>query len=97
MDNDWGNGFSGTLSITNQVASVIEDRMIEFDFDREITYVWNGIIVSHEGNHYMIKYAGYNANIAENQTISFGFNGQSGSVNDVPKEYKLYAYEAVKN
>ncbi len=61
LNSDWGSGFTGEISITNNTSAPIEDWILEFDFDRTITSVWNGVIESHEGSHYSIKNAGYNA------------------------------------
>lgn len=97
LNNDWGNGFTGTISITNSTDSVLEDWALEFDFDREITNIWNATILSHEANHYTIMNAGYNSNIAAGQTISFGFNGQGGNAESEPDNYKLYSYQLEDN
>lgn len=92
VDSDWGSGFSGRMEITNNTDMVIEDWILEFDFDREITNIWNAVVESHEGSHYVIKNAGYNSNISVGQTISIGFNGQSGTVETVPDNYQLYSF-----
>lgn len=92
LDSDWGDGFTGTITITNNTASAIEDWYLEFDFNRNITNIWNGVTESHKGKHYVIKNAGYNANINAGQTISFGFSGDKGSSADEPENYELYSY-----
>ena len=97
LDNDWGFGFTARVLLTNHTQEALEDWTLEFDFDREITSVWNGVIESHEGNHYVIKNAGYNANIAAGETISFGFNGEGGSKDDALAGGNLYAYKNVQS
>ncbi len=92
LDSDWGDGFTGTVSITNNTDSVIEDWYLEFDFVRNITNLWNGVKESHRGKHYVIKNAGYNANINAGQTISFGFSGDKGSRADEPMNYELSSH-----
>ncbi|MDE6318865.1 MAG: cellulose binding domain-containing protein, partial [Lachnospiraceae bacterium] len=92
LDSDWGDGFTGTISITNNTASAIEDWYLEFDFNRNITNIWNGVTESHKGNHYVIKNAGYNANSNAGQTISFGFSGDKGSSADEPTNYELSSH-----
>ncbi len=91
LDSDWGDGFTGTITITNNSEQAIEDWRLEFDFARNITGIWNGVIESHEGNHYVIKNAGYNANIAPGQMVSFGFNGTEGEANAEPINFVLYS------
>lgn len=55
VDSDWGSGFCASISITNNTDSALEDWVLEFDYERNITGIWNGVIDSHEGNHYVIK------------------------------------------
>lgn len=82
---DWESGFSAAISIGNRTERAIEDWVLEFDFDREITELWNGKIDSHEGNHYVIKNADYNSIIGANATITIGFNGIGGKAEDEPQ------------
>lgn len=51
------------IQITNNTDKTLEDWVLEFDFERKITNIWNAVIESHEGNHYVIRNDGYNANI----------------------------------
>lgn len=88
VDSDWGSGFTGSIQITNNTDKILEDWVLEFDFEREITNIWNAVIECHEGNHYVIRNAGYNANINAGQMVSFGFNGMNGSKDIVPEVYK---------
>jgi len=92
LDSDWGSGFTGRILITNKSDRTIEDWMLEFDFGREITSIWGAMIESHEGTRYVIKNAGYNANIAAGQTVVIDFNGEGGDVNQVPVECMLSSY-----
>ncbi len=91
LDSDWGSGFTARVLLTNNTEETLEDWTLEFDFDREITNIWNGVIETHEGNHYVIKNAGHNANIVAGQTVSFGFNGEGGTSEDVPCNYRVYS------
>ena len=92
LDSNWESGFTGTISITNNTDIVLEDWILEFDFDRTIISIWNAAIESQKDNHYIIKNVGYNSNIEAGQTISFGFTGKNGSKEDVPLDYRLYNY-----
>ena len=93
VDSDWGSGFTGSIQITNNTDKTLEDWVLEFDFEREITNIWNAVIESHEGNHYVIRNAGYNANITAGQSVLFGFNGHGGSANNVAENCVLYSWE----
>ncbi len=92
LDSDWGAGFTARMLLTNHSETALEDWTLEFDFDREITNIWNGVIEAHEGNHYVIKNAGHNANIAAGETISFGFDGEGGTAEDEPENCELSSY-----
>ncbi len=93
-ENDWGSGYTGKITITSNTEKELEDWILEFDFDRNISSIWNGIIESHTDNHYVIRNSGYNANIRPGQTVSVGFNGDGGKREDTPGGYKLYSYRA---
>ena len=97
LDSDWGSGFTARVLLTNNTEKTLEDWTLEFDFDREITNIWNGVIEAHEGNHYVIKNAGHNANIVSGSAISFGFNGEGGAADNVPCEYEVYSYSVAQN
>lgn len=90
-DSEWENGFTGEIEIKNNMDKVLEDWILEFDFDRTITNIWNGVIESHEGKHYVIKNAGYNSNIPASGSVSIGFTGQDGKKGNEPSGYKLYS------
>lgn len=92
VNSEWDSGFTSEITMTNNKATALEDWVLEFDFDRAITNIWNGVIESHEGNHYVIKNAGYNSNIPASGSVSFGFNGLDGKKGDEPSGYKLYSY-----
>lgn len=78
--NDWGQGFNGEISIKNISDQTIEDWKLEFDFDYTISNFWTAEIISHDGNHYYIKNAGYNANIKPGETLTLGFGANPGNV-----------------
>ena len=92
VESDWGSGFTANITITNNSDETLEDWILEFDYSRSITHIWNAELLSYDGNHYVIKNAGYNANIPENQSISFGFNGEGGSINDEPENCAILSY-----
>lgn len=87
--NDWETGFNGEISITNNTKETIEDWILEFDFDREIERFWTAEIQQHEGEHYIVKNSGYNANISAGETLVLGFSGSPGKVNSEPQNYIL--------
>lgn len=93
IDGDWGTGFFGSISITNNTESALEDWVLEFDFDREITEIWDSVIESHEGNHYVVRNAEYNSTIASGERVSIGVKGCNGEASDEPENFELYSYK----
>lgn len=89
---DWGSGCNGTITITNNSNTTIEDWLLEFDYGGELINIWNANIVSHEGTHYIIKNAQYNSNILPGQSVNIGFNGGEGAGSIEPYGYMLYSY-----
>ncbi|MBQ1327689.1 MAG: cellulose binding domain-containing protein, partial [Eubacterium sp.] len=93
LSSDWGSGFNSSIMISNVSDKDIEDWILEFDFERDITNIWNGTIPSCEEGHYVIKNSDYNSIIYANHNIQFGFSGCNGSADIVPTDYKLYYYD----
>ncbi|MCE9547800.1 MAG: cellulose-binding domain-containing protein, partial [Planctomycetia bacterium] len=85
--NDWGSGLQGQISIHNDQPAVIQSWKVEFDYTRTISNVWDGVLVSHTGNHYVVQNAAYNSTIGVGQTISFGFTAGAGT--DAPHNLLL--------
>ncbi len=89
MNEDWESGFYGAVKVTNQGTSLLEDWVLEFDFDREITEVWDGVLETHENNHYVIRNTGYNSSIASGETVSIGMKGGAFADMSEPANYVL--------
>lgn len=87
--NDWGGGFIGKIHIKNNTETVLEDWVLSFDFDNNVDSFWTAAIVSKENSHYVIKNAGYNANISGGMEIEVGFNCSNGDARKEPQNFKL--------
>ncbi len=96
VTSDWGDGFNGLIKITNNTDKVINDWVLSFDFDHTIDNVWNGQLVEHTENHYIIKNSGYNGKLTKGQSIEIGFQGKPGNVQNGPYNYELLSYEDLK-
>ncbi|MBR3771892.1 MAG: cellulose binding domain-containing protein, partial [Clostridium sp.] len=92
IDKEWNEGFTGTFTITNQSEMILEDWLLTFDYSGKLTSVWDAVMESKDSNHYVIRNAGYNANIAPGQSISFGFSGTKGTGEDIPIHYQIFSY-----
>jgi GH18 family chitinase len=80
---DWGSGFNGDVVVTNTGTSSLSDWTVSFDFDGEISGLWNGTIVSRQGGTYTVKGAGWNSTLAAGASTSFGFTAGPGGSNAV--------------
>lgn len=92
VENDWVEGFTGYIEISNESDNPIEGWMIEFEYNRDIDTIWNANIESHEGNKYKIINADYNSNIMPGEAVKIGFNGHNGSSSDEPINIRLMNY-----
>ena len=89
VKDDWGAGFVAEMTVKNTTAAPITDWALEFDFDRDITSIWNATIVSRVGKRYVIKPAAWTAAIAPGASVTFGFQGQTGNVTQGPTNIVL--------
>jgi aryl-phospho-beta-D-glucosidase BglC (GH1 family) len=76
--NDWGSGFIGAVSILN-TAGPLTGWTLSFDLAASITNIWNAVIVSHVGTHYVVQNAAWNGALAAGGTVSFGFQADAGN------------------
>lgn len=79
--NDWGSGYSASITITNISDITIEDWFVEFDWDTPIDNFWNAKFIEKNGFHYKLANASYNQNIEPGQSVTIGL--QSNSMGNV--------------
>jgi len=85
--NDWGSGLQGQIAINNDQSAAIKNWRVEFDYNRNISNLWDAEIVTHVGNHYVIQSKSYNNTINVGQVVTFGFIAGAGS--DIPRNLTL--------
>ena len=78
VSDNWGAGFIGNMQVAAG-ATALKGWTVEFDAAFDITNIWNAQIVSHVGNHYVIKNMSYNGTVGPHQETSFGFQATPGS------------------
>jgi len=93
LTGDWGQGFSGQFEVFNNTNTVIENWNLEFDFSGNISSFWNAGVWERDGNHYFVKNAVYNANIAAKSSIIFGCSGSPGNIAVNPNNFMLSCSE----
>ena len=85
---DWGSGFEGKISITNNTGGNIDSWDLEFDFPNQIDDIWDAKIEESADGSYVITHSNWNREIAAGETITFGFTG-SDSVISEPQNFDL--------
>ena len=88
---DWGSGFQGSISITNQTGGNIDSWNLEFDFPNEINNIWDAEIEQNQDGSYVITNTAWNREIAAGETITFGFTGND-AVTTEPQNFELDGY-----
>ncbi|MBV8189150.1 MAG: cellulose binding domain-containing protein, partial [Alphaproteobacteria bacterium] len=78
ITSNWGSGFNGAMTVSAG-SSALNGWTVEFDSTAAIGSIWNAVIVSHVGTHYVVSNAPYNAQVAAGQSVSFGFQATPGS------------------
>ena len=78
VENDWGNGFQGAISLTAEGSVPTYGWQISFTATFEITNIWGAQIVSHDGDRYTIEAMPWNSEIQSGQSIEIGFTGIPG-------------------
>jgi len=87
--NDWGSGLQGQLTLTNDTGATLTDWQLTFNYNRDITSIWNATIVSHSGSQYVIKGCDWDRTLAAGAAQGVGFNAGTGS--DAPSAFVLSA------
>ncbi len=94
---EWEDQFNANILITNNRDIAIEEWYLEFDYNVEISNLWNGAIVAKEDNHFVVNNYGFNATIQPGETVAIGFTGRHLDEQNSPSNSVLYtfAYEPV--
>jgi mannan endo-1,4-beta-mannosidase len=85
VDNDWGAGFTATVTITNNSTSATSSWQAAWTWpgSQQITNSWNAA-VTQSGTSATAKNAAYNGSLAAGASTSFGFQGSYGGTNTAP-------------
>ncbi len=78
VTSNWGSGFTGGMTV-GAGGGGLNGWTVEFNAAFAITNIWNAEIVSHVGDHYVVRNATWNGQVAEGRNVSFGFQAASGS------------------
>lgn len=78
-DNDWGSGFVGGITLTNNGATPVTDWSLTFQSSVTLDNAWNGVLVSQSGGQVKIGAQTYNKRIEPGQQVRIGFQGRPGN------------------
>lgn len=88
---DWGSGFQGQISITNNGDSSLVNWNLEFDLPSEINNIWDAEIADSSDGRYTIENARWNREIAAGETINIGFTANGGG--NTPQNFNIEGSE----
>ncbi|MEM7592008.1 MAG: expansin EXLX1 family cellulose-binding protein [Cyanobacteria bacterium P01_A01_bin.83] len=76
---EWGDGFQGQISITNNSDSNLVNWDLKFDLPNEISNIWDAEIAESSNGSYTIENAAWNREIAVGETIDISFIAEGSS------------------
>jgi cellulose 1,4-beta-cellobiosidase len=85
VDNDWGAGFTATVTISNKGTAATSSWRVTWTWpgNQTITNAWNAT-VSQSGAAVTATNLSYNGTVAPNGSTSFGFQATYSGTNGAP-------------
>ena len=77
VTSNWGSGFVANMTVPGD-SQGLHGWTIEFDASFDISNIWGAEIVSHVGDHYVIRNAAWNTDVAAGSQATFGFQATTG-------------------
>jgi hypothetical protein len=90
VNNEWGGGFTATLTVTNTGTNAVNGWTLTWSFpgDQKVTNAWNAT-VSQNGSAVSATNVSYNASIAPGGNVQFGLQGTWTSNDTSPTAFTL--------
>jgi len=88
VTSNWGSGFNGAMTVTAG-SDGLNGWTVEFNASAAITNIWNAEIVSHIGDHYVVRNAPWNGQVGGGQAVSFGFQATAGSTGTIASGFTV--------
>ncbi|TDP97774.1 glycoside hydrolase family 48 protein [Labedaea rhizosphaerae] len=85
VDNDWGNGFTATITVQNKGTTAISAWEVKWTWggNQQVTNSWNAGLVQN-GTGVDVHNLGYNGSIAPGQSTTFGIQATYSGSNPAP-------------
>ncbi|GAB2610178.1 hypothetical protein GCM10027168_48910 [Streptomyces capparidis] len=86
VDNDWGSGFTATVTVTNNGTRAVSAWTVTWAWagNQRVANAWNAT-VTQSGTAVTARNAGHNGTIAPGSSVSFGFQGTYSGTNAAPR------------
>lgn len=89
IDNQWDNGYTASITITNTSDLIIEDWKLDFEFEENIDALWGGSILNYDDNQYTIINDSSNYNILSGESVTFSFTVTNSKGEQEPGYFEL--------
>jgi beta-glucosidase len=88
--NDWSNGFTASVSVTNTATTTMNPWRANWSFTagQRVTQSWSAR-VTQAGADVIVTGEAWNASLAPGATVTFGFNGNHAGNNPAPASFTL--------
>ncbi|MFC6081723.1 GH12 family glycosyl hydrolase domain-containing protein [Sphaerisporangium aureirubrum] len=88
--NQWNNGFTATVTVTNTGTAAVNGWTLTFTFpgNQRVTSAWSAT-VTQNGSAVSAASMSYNGTIAPGANTSFGFQGSYSGTNTAPSSFSL--------
>ena len=70
---DWGSTFQADIVVTNNSGKTLNGWTLTFDYNCEITSLWNAELVGQTGTKVTVKNPSWDANLADGQSVTISF------------------------
>lgn len=78
VTNNWGAGFIGNMTVPGG-GQGLDGWTVSFDASFDITNIWGAEIVSHVGDHYVVRGLSWDSNVPAGGQATFGFQATPGA------------------
>lgn len=86
---DWGSGFNGEITLTNQSDLAWSGWELEFDWTHQVNQAWNGILASQDAGRVTITNEFWNGTVQPGQSVTIGISGSTGDVTTAPTDVSI--------
>lgn len=90
VTNEWDGAQTVEITVSNTGDEPILNWALKYDIDGEISNLWNASVYEQNADEYVIKNAGWNFEIAPNQSVTYGYT-LNGNDLALPDSFEIYS------